>query len=85
MRKKILWIVGIVLPGLVLVAGALARPDLVQLTNDKILTQACFEQIPLCGKYILAFAIFAFASGLMALLSCNDSSMTLSCTRDAPP
>lgn len=48
--------------GLVLVAGALARPDLVQLTNDKILTQACFEQIPLCGKYILAFAIFAFAS-----------------------
>ena len=48
--------------GLVLVSSALARPDLVNLDNRDILTQACFEQIPYCGKYVLAFAIFAFSS-----------------------
>ena len=49
--------------GLALVSCALADPEQINL-NDKgaILTQTCFEQIPYCGKYILAFAIFAFAS-----------------------
>ena len=48
--------------GLVLVSSLLAHPDHVSLNNKEILTQACFEQIPYFGKYILAFAIFAFAS-----------------------
>ena len=49
--------------GLVLVSCALAHPDKVDLNGKAaILTQICFEQIPYCGKYILAFAIFAFAS-----------------------
>ena len=48
--------------GLVLVSSLLARPDKISLNNKDILTQACFEQIPYSGKYILAFAIFAFAS-----------------------
>ena len=48
--------------GLVLVSGALARPDIVSLHDtNSILTQRCFEQIPYVGKYILAFGIFAFA------------------------
>ena len=34
----------------------------VSLNNKDILTQVCFEQIPYSGKYILAFAIFAFAT-----------------------
>ena len=32
------------------------------LEDKSIITQNCFAQIPYCGKYILAFAIFAFAS-----------------------
>ena len=48
--------------GLVLVSSALANPTQVSLDNKDILTQACFEQIPYYGKYILAFAIFAFAT-----------------------
>ena len=48
--------------GLVLVSCALANPDQIDLNDKAILTQTCFEQIPYCGKYILAFAIFAFAS-----------------------
>lgn len=48
--------------GLVLVACSLAHPDQVNLNNKAILTQSCFSLIPYYGKYILAFAIFAFAS-----------------------
>ena len=48
--------------GLVIVSSALAHPGKIQLLNNEILMQACFEQIPCVGKYILAFAIFAFAS-----------------------
>jgi AGCS family alanine or glycine:cation symporter len=48
--------------GLVLVSSALSFPDAVDLNNNEILTQTCFEQIPYVGKYILTFAIFAFAS-----------------------
>lgn len=48
--------------GLVLVSCSLAHPEAVSLSNKDILTQACFTQIPIVGKYILAFAIFAFAS-----------------------
>ena len=48
--------------GLVLVSGALARPDIVSLHDtNSILTQRCFEQIPYVGKYVLVFGIFAFA------------------------
>ncbi|MBP5182230.1 MAG: sodium:alanine symporter family protein [Lentisphaeria bacterium] len=49
------------LTGLVIVSGYLARPDSVKLVNDGLLTQSCFEQLPFVGKYILSFAIFAFA------------------------
>ena len=48
--------------GLVIVSCALAYPESVSLKNNSILTQSCFEQIPYVGKYLLAFAIFAFAS-----------------------
>ena len=48
--------------GLVIVSSALAHPEKIKLLNNEILMQACFEQIPGIGKYILAFAIFAFAS-----------------------
>ena len=47
--------------GLVIVSCALAHPGKVNLSDNTILTQVCFEQIPVVGKYILAFAIFAFA------------------------
>ncbi|MBO5723912.1 MAG: alanine:cation symporter family protein [Lentisphaeria bacterium] len=47
--------------GLVIVSCALAYPDKVNLSDNAILTQVCFEQIPAVGKYILSFAIFAFA------------------------
>lgn len=47
--------------GLVIVSGALANPQIVQSGNNQILTQACFEQIPVVGKYLLTFAIFAFS------------------------
>ena len=50
------------LTGLVLVSSVLANPDQVSLADKSIVTQACFAQIPYCGKYVLAFAIFAFAS-----------------------
>ena len=50
------------LTGLVIVSSALAAPELVSLKDRSIVTQACFSQIPYCGKYVLAFAIFAFAS-----------------------
>ena len=50
------------LTGLVIVSSALAHPELVSLKDRSIVTQACFSQIPYCGRYILAFAIFAFAS-----------------------
>lgn len=46
--------------GLVIVSGALARPEIVS-GDNQILTQACFEQIPVVGKYLLTFAIFAFS------------------------
>ena len=49
--------------GLVLVSSTLAFPDKITLVvGNEILTQNCFEQIPYVGKYLLAFAIFAFAS-----------------------
>ena len=48
--------------GLVIVSCALAYPESVSLKDNSILTQSCFEQIPYVGKYLLAFAIFAFAS-----------------------
>ena len=48
--------------GIVIVSCALAKPDAVNLNDNGILTQSCFEQIPYVGKYLLAFAIFAFAS-----------------------
>ena len=47
--------------GLVIVAGALANPEIVNGADNQILTQACFEQIPWVGKYLLSFAIFAFS------------------------
>jgi AGCS family alanine or glycine:cation symporter len=47
--------------GLVIVSCALAYPGKVNLSDNAILTQVCFEQIPVVGKYLLAFAIFAFA------------------------
>ncbi|MBQ9089118.1 MAG: sodium:alanine symporter family protein [Lentisphaeria bacterium] len=47
--------------GLVVVSGALACPEIVNAAQREILTQACFEQLPYVGKYILAFAIFFFA------------------------
>lgn len=55
------------LTGLVIVSSVLAargqgHPELVSLENKSIITQNCFAQIPYCGKYILTFAIFAFAS-----------------------
>ena len=50
------------LTGIVIVSSALAHPELVNLEDKSIITQNCFAQIPYCGKYILAFAIFAFAS-----------------------
>ena len=46
--------------GLVIVSGALAHPEIVS-GDNQILTQACFEQIPVVGKYLLTFAIFAFS------------------------
>ncbi|MBO5760866.1 MAG: sodium:alanine symporter family protein [Lentisphaeria bacterium] len=49
------------LTGLVIISGYLARPDHVKLVNDGLLTQSCFEQLPYVGKYLLSFAIFAFA------------------------
>ena len=48
--------------GLVIVSCAVAHPDIIKLDNNEILTQSCFERIPYVGKYLLAFAIFAFAS-----------------------
>ena len=50
------------LTGLVIVSCALAHPESVDIRNNSILTQSCFELIPWCGKYILAFVIFTFAS-----------------------
>jgi AGCS family alanine or glycine:cation symporter len=50
------------LTGLVIVSCALAYPESVSLKDNSILTESCFEQIPYVGKYLLAFAIFAFAS-----------------------
>ncbi|MBR2509863.1 MAG: sodium:alanine symporter family protein [Lentisphaeria bacterium] len=47
--------------GLVIVSCALARPEAISFSNNEILTQSCFEQIPVVGKYLLTFAIFAFA------------------------
>ena len=47
--------------GLVIVSGGLARPEIINSAKSDILTQACFEQLPYVGKYILSFAIFFFA------------------------
>ena len=47
--------------GLVIVSGGLARPEIVNSAQSDILTQACFEQLPIVGKYVLSFAIFFFA------------------------
>ena len=47
--------------GMVIVSGALAHPEIINAAQSDILTQACFEQLPYVGKYILAFAIFFFA------------------------
>ena len=47
--------------GLVIVSGYLASNGTIDSANNQILTQACFEQIPYVGKYLLAFAIFAFS------------------------
>ncbi|MBO4512319.1 MAG: sodium:alanine symporter family protein [Victivallales bacterium] len=48
------------LTGLVIVSSAIAN-DSIDIANNQLLTQAAFEEIPYCGKYILAFSIFAFA------------------------
>lgn len=49
--------------GLVVVSSVIASRGAIDITDrGNIITQACFEQIPYCGKYLLAFAIFAFAS-----------------------
>ena len=47
--------------GLVIVSCCLARPGIVENAQGGILTQNCFEQLPYVGKYLLSFAIFAFA------------------------
>ena len=47
--------------GIVIVSCAVAHPETITFNNNEILTQTCFEQIPYVGKYLLAFAIFAFA------------------------
>ena len=49
------------LTGIVIISTFLAYPGKIQLVNDGLLTQNCFEQLPYVGKYILSFAIFAFA------------------------
>jgi len=48
------------LTGLVIVSSAIGNES-IDLSNNQLLTQSAFEQIPFCGKYILAFSIFAFA------------------------
>ena len=53
------------LTGMVLVTGLLASGNGIAPNNDEILPQTCFEAIPYCGKYLLSFAIFAFASTTM--------------------
>ena len=51
------------LTGLVVVSSVIASQGAIDIADrGNIITQACFEQIPYCGKYVLAFAIFAFAS-----------------------
>ena len=47
--------------GIVVVSCCLANPAIVQDAQGGILTQSCFEQLPVVGKYLLTFAIFAFA------------------------
>ena len=47
--------------GIVIVSCCLANPAIVQDAQGGILTQSCFEQLPVVGKYLLTFAIFAFA------------------------
>ena len=49
------------LTGIVIISTFLAYPGKIQLVNDGLLTQNCFEQLPYIGKYLLSFAIFAFA------------------------
>ena len=48
------------LTGLVIVSSVIAN-DTIDITDKRLLTQAAFEQIPYCGKYVLAFSILAFA------------------------
>jgi AGCS family alanine or glycine:cation symporter len=50
------------LTGVVIVSSALAHPETVDLRNNGILTQSCFELLPGLGRYILSFVIFTFAS-----------------------
>ena len=47
--------------GIVIVSCCLANPAIVANSQGGILTQDCFEQLPVVGKYLLSFAIFAFA------------------------
>ena len=47
--------------GIVVVSCCLANPEIVKDAQGGILTQSCFEQLPVVGKYLLTFAIFAFA------------------------
>ena len=47
--------------GIVIVSCCLANPAVVENSQSGILTQACFRQLPYVGKYLLTFAIFAFA------------------------
>ena len=47
--------------GIVVVSCCLANPEIVKNAQGGILTQSCFEQLPVVGKYLLTFAIFAFA------------------------
>ena len=47
--------------GLVIVSCCIANPGIVENAKSGILTQNCFEQLPYIGKYLLSFAIFAFA------------------------
>ena len=48
--------------GLVVVSGGIANPEILAIEDKGILTQECFKAIPVVGRYLLAFAIFAFAS-----------------------
>lgn len=49
------------LTGIIIVSSVIANAD-IDFTDKQLLTQQSFEQIPYCGKYLLSFVIFTFAS-----------------------